>query len=106
MNNTPPRGSGVANSPDEEVILVVVGALALSTLVGSVGLVWVAGARWLVEHHVLVPAAAQPLLEVPGAAGAGLDLPRIAILLALLLAMAAVTVSSARRALVRSRQEA
>ena len=73
MNNTPPRGSGVANSPDEEVILVVVGALALSALVGSVGLVWVAGARWLVEHHVLVPAAAHPLLEIPGAAGAGLE---------------------------------
>ena len=41
MNTTPSRGSGVANSPDEEVILVVVGALALSALVGSVGLVWV-----------------------------------------------------------------
>ncbi len=106
MNTTPSRGSGVANSPDEEVILVVVGALALSALVGSVGLVWVVGVGWLVEHHVLVPADAHPLLAVPGAAGAGLDLPRVAILLALLLAVGAITVSSARRALARSRQEA
>lgn len=106
MNNTPSRGSGVANSPDEEVILVVLGALALSALVGSVGVVWVAGVGWLVEHHILVPAAAHPLLEVPGAAGAGLDLPRVAIAVALLLAVVAVTVSAARRALARSRQEA
>lgn len=54
----------------------------------------------------LVGAASwSPLLQIPGAAGAGLDVPRLAILAAVILAVVVTAVSSARRAIARRREE-
>ena len=52
-----------------------------------------------------VAAKADPLLQIPGAAGAGLDVPRLAILAAVILAVVVTAVSSARRAIARRREE-
>ena len=99
MSNPAPRNSnGIADTPQEELVLIHVALAAVAIVVGSAGALWLQGSVWLVEHKVLVARAAQPLIEVPGTAGAGLDLPRIAIALSLVLAALAGAVSAARRA--------
>lgn len=64
---------------DEELILIVVGALAAPTLLGLLVAFWDQAVGWAVGAGWLVPAAEHPLLGLPGAAGAGLDLPRVAV---------------------------
>ena len=54
---------------------------------------------------MLVPAEAQPVIQIPGAAGAGLDLPRLAIASAVAVAVLAVALSSAWRAIGRRRED-
>jgi len=105
--STPTRrpGNGVADTPEEELVLIHIVMGAVTIVLGSAGALWLTGAAWLVEHQVLVARAAQPLVEVPGAAGAGLDLPRIAIAAALLLAALAGAVSYVRRSWTRRREE-
>ncbi|GAA5000257.1 hypothetical protein [Actinopolymorpha pittospori] len=104
MSNASHRGNGLANSPGEEMLLIHIALAALGVLVGSAGVLWLKGTTWLVEHGVLAPASAPPLLEIPGADGAGLDRPRIAIATAALLAVVAVAVSWARRVSVHRRE--
>lgn len=99
------RGNGLADNDDEEVFLVNLGVLALSTLLGSAGLLWLKGAAWLVERQILVGAGASPLLTVPGAGGAGLDVPRVAIVAAVALVAVMGAVGGIRRAWARNRQE-
>ena len=105
MSNTPYRGNGMADTPEEEVLLIHVGLALLVIVAASAGTFWLKGATWLVEHQVLVAAKADPLLQIPGAAGAGLDVPRLAILAAVILAVVVTAVSSARRAIARRREE-
>ena len=106
MSNSPNGGgNGLANTPQEELVLIHVAIAAVAVLLGSAGALWLQGANWLVEHQVLVPHAAAPLLEIPATAGAGLDLPRIAIVTGVLLAAIAAGVSAAHRALNRRRHE-
>lgn len=106
MSTNPRRGgNGLADTPEEELVIIHVAIAAVAALLASAGALWLQGASWLVEHHVLVARAARPLIEVPGTAGAGLDLPRIAIAVAVLLAALAGTISAGRRALDRRRRE-
>ncbi|ACZ32447.1 hypothetical protein Xcel_3448 (plasmid) [Xylanimonas cellulosilytica DSM 15894] len=102
MNSTQ-LGNGIADTPEEEVILIVVGLGALGLIAGSLGLFWDKTIAWLLTHGLLLPAAARPLLEIPGTDGAGLDLMRAAIAAGVLLALIAVVVSSAVRAIRRRR---
>lgn len=105
MSTTPHhRGNGLADTPEEEVLLVHVALAVLGMVVGSAGVLWLKGATWLVEHQVLVGASAGPLVQIPGAAGAGLDVPRLAIAAAIVLATLVVAASSARRAIARRRE--
>lgn len=99
------RGNGLADNEDEEVFLVNMGVLALSTVLGSAGLLWLKGSAWLVEHQVLVSAAADPLLAIPGTGGAGLDVSRLAIAAAVVLIAVMGAVGGVRRAWARNRQE-
>lgn len=99
------RGNGLADSPQEELVLIHAGLIALGLIAGSAGALWLKGATWLVEHHILVPGAAGPILTIPGTAGAGLDLPRLAIAAAVVLAGIAVLVSSLCRIVRRRRYE-
>lgn len=54
---------------------------------------------WLLEYQVLVPAAGDPLLKIPAAGGAGLDLARLVIALGVLMGLivAAAGVLARRR---------
>lgn len=72
-------------------ILVAVGVVAFIGNWGSV-IRWAAG--WLVANGVLVTDSV--LVHVPGAAGAGLDAPRLAIAIGLLLALVAAAFARAR----------
>ncbi len=94
-----------ANTPEEEMTMLIVGTLLAGLLLGSAGAFWLAGSGWLVEHHVLVPATSTPMVPIPGTAGAGLDSPRVAILAAVILSTLVSAVSSARRAIARRRED-
>lgn len=102
----PARGnSPLANTPEEEIVLMQVAAAALTTVLASAGFLWMKGAEWLIEHQVLVAAEASPLLEIPGTAGAGLDVSRVVIAGSVLLGVLAITISAGRRVAARRRQE-
>ncbi len=79
------------------MIVFVVVAVAAMTAIGSVGVVWLTGVGWLVEHHVLVPAAVHPVFALPACAGAGLDAARLAIGAGIVVALIAVAVSAVHR---------
>ena len=85
----------------DSFILTFVGIFAFLALLGSAGLAWSMGVDWLVEHQVLVSAEQDPVLMVPGGEGAGLDVPRMALLGGVLFAVLAIAVSSAVRAAQR-----
>lgn len=92
-----------ASSPDDEFVLFIVGCVAAAALVGSAGLVWLKGVGWLVEHQVLVPASQHPLLALPSAAGAGLDLSRLAVLCAVVIALIAWAASAVHHRIAAAR---
>lgn len=105
MSNAPYRGNGLADTPEEEVMLLHIGLAVLGIAVASAGTLWLKGAAWLVEHQVLVAATVDPLLKIPGTGGAGLDVPRLAILAAIVSASLVAAVSTARRAIARRRED-
>lgn len=97
-SNPSSSGNGLAATPQEEILLIHVGLAALTVALGSAGVLWLKGSTWLVAHQVLVPAAAHPVLTVPGAGGAGLDLPRVAVAAAVVVALVACALSAAWQA--------
>jgi hypothetical protein len=48
-------------------------------ILGSVTTAWADATDWLLDHQILVPEAADPVVAVPAAEGAGLDWARIVI---------------------------
>ncbi|MCA0296953.1 MAG: hypothetical protein LCH96_16905 [Actinobacteria bacterium] len=96
--NAPIRGQV---STDEQLILMVLAVLAGPTLIGLLVVFWRQVVAWAVRVGVLVPARAHPLLELPSAGGAGVDLPRLAIAGAVLAGVVVLSGSLARRAWLR-----
>lgn len=89
-------GNGLADNPEEEVMLIHVALAAMGIVVGSISIIWLKGVDWLVTHRVLVAGTADPIIALPGAGGAGLDAPRIAALVGLIGITAAVSLSARR----------
>lgn len=85
------------SSDDDEFLLFIIGAVALSVAVGSIGVLWFKGVDWMVQHQLLIAASRHPVLAVPGSAGAGLDTPRLAVVAGVLLALLAWAGSTLRR---------
>lgn len=79
----------VRSSDDDTFLLFIIGAVALSVAVGSIGVLWLKGVNWMLQHQLLVAASQHPVLTVPGGAGAGLDVPRACVVAGLLLALLA-----------------
>ena len=103
MSNHAPH-NGSADTPEEELVVINVAIGALGTVLASAGILWFKGVAWLLEHKIIVPEAAAPLITIPGTHGAGLDLPRTALAAAILLAVLTLTVSAGHRAITRSRR--
>ncbi|MFJ4233868.1 hypothetical protein [Cellulosimicrobium cellulans] len=102
MSNT--HGNGIADTPEDELIVINAALVALGAIAGSAGFLWLKGVAWLIEHNILVAASAEPLLVLPASDGAGLDLPRIAIAGGVLLGVVVLSVSAAVRAISRLRR--
>ena len=99
MSNANPATS----SADDEFVLFIIGCVAAAALVGSAGFFWLKGVTWLVEHQILVPASQHPLVALPSSDGAGLDLSRLAVLAAVLIALIAWAASAIHHRLAASR---
>ncbi|GAA1436018.1 hypothetical protein GCM10009616_34780 [Microlunatus lacustris] len=88
------------NSSDDDVfVLFIVGAIALSVAVGSIGLLWSKAVRWMLQHELVVAASHHPVLILPGSAGAGLDVPRLCVVAGVLLGLLAWAGSAVRQKL-------
>ena len=93
----PPTRS--SSSDDDVFLLFIIGAIGLSLALGSVGVLWFKGVRWMLQHQLLVAASHHPVLTVPGSSGAGLDTPRLCVVAGVLLGLLAWAGSAARRRL-------
>ena len=102
MSNNP--RNGIADTPEDELVVINAALLALGAVLGSAAVLWLKGVEWLIEHKILIAASADPLLVLPASAGAGLDLPRIAIAGGVLLGAVVLGVSAALRAISRRRR--
>lgn len=94
------RGSawrGQVNGPLEEIVVLLVGLAVVAALVRRSDEVWVRAGVWATEHGVLVAGSGDPLLVIPGLGGAGLDVPRLAIAGAVIVAGVAVGVGGVAR---------
>ena len=84
--------------PDDLMILLFAGMLIGPTILVFA---WTSLVGWLVDHQVLLAAARDPLLVIPASDGAGLDLPRLlllgAVVLGLLAGLGSAIVQVARR---------
>ena len=95
---TSPAASG-RNNDDDLLTLLILGTLVLGSA-GTLAITgWVKTVSWLLAHQVLVAAGAHPLLAVPHAGGAGLDLPRLALATAVVLLLIVTAVGAVRRTL-------
>jgi hypothetical protein len=89
-------GNGLADTPEEEVLLIHVALAGMGVVVGSISIIWLKGVDWMVTHRVLLAGSADPILALPGAGGAGLDWPRVAGLVGLVGVIVAATWSTRR----------
>ena len=65
----------------EPIVLAFLGVLIAPTVVGALALYWNQAVDWALTKGLLVPASSHPLLGIPATA-AGLDLPRVALVIA------------------------
>ena len=84
------------------LVISAAGAIAATAVALLTGAVTTA-VDWALAHQVLVPAAAQPVLTIPAAGGAGLDGPRVALLAAAVLVVLTVAVDALLRVRRRAR---
>ena len=87
---------GSRTSEDEMFLLFILGLFALAAAAGSVGYWGGQAVAWLLEHRALVPARAHPLVVLPSSGGAGLDLPRLSLLLAAVIGLLVAAVHVVR----------
>lgn len=95
---------GARNAFEEILVagaLVMIGTVILGRSTGYLH----RGLDWMVDKHLLLARSADPLLAIPGAAGAGLDLPRTLIIAGVLAAVAAAAASTLMRIIRRVRHE-
>lgn len=78
-------------------ILTVAGGIALKT--------WTQAVSWMIQHQVLVPAIEHPAVALPFSRGAGLDTPRLVLLLAVVLTLLAALVDAGHRLRARRRRQ-
>lgn len=106
MNEREPAWLSALGRTPEELLVTMTGLV----IVGG-GIFASTGSRasrlleWLLSRDIVVPAAADPVLTIPGADGAGLDLPWLAITAGVLVIGGAVVVDALVRAIRRRKRE-
>lgn len=93
MSNTPSHSS----SDGDILVMILGGALLLGSATTITALAWSKILTWGLQHQVLLPTAANPMLVLPASGGAGVDLPRLAVAGAVLLAVLVASASRATR---------
>lgn len=81
---------------DDELWLIILGVVAFPSLAAAAIPVWNLGASWLVQHQILVPASAHPLVPLPTMQGAGLDAARLSMLVGAVVLVGVLTILSVR----------
>lgn len=94
MDSLPSR-----TSDDDLFTLLIIGVLGMGAVGGVLAATWSRALVWLLEHQVVVAASAHPMLVLPRSAGAGVDLPRLALAAAAVLLLTAAAVGAVRRRL-------
>lgn len=91
----PSSRAGTAGSSDQDLmVLILIAVVVLGG--GGAALAADQAQRWLLEHGVLIDPADGPMLLLPGGVG-GLDLPRLLIAAAVLLALVGLAAAAGRR---------
>lgn len=72
---------------DDTLVLIVCGIVAWPVLAGVLIVFWRDIVGWAVHAGILVGRKADPLVVLPNARGAGLDLPRLVIVAAIVVAL-------------------
>lgn len=100
------RELGVDN-PLEVIVVIFALMLGAVWVLTHLPEIWLAIVGWLVTNHILVAATANPIVTIPGGAGAGLDPLRLGITIGLICIISspfiALTVALRRRR--REREE-
>ena len=100
---------GTANaaglSDADQMSLLMAAPLIFGIVVGSIPTMSARATAWLLEHNMIIAATESPLLALPGAEGAGLDIRRLIVVAAVLAVAVALAVSGLRQAVDRRRQQ-
>ncbi len=91
-------------SDEDQLSLLMAVPLALSVVAAALPAISSRATGWLLAHEFIVAASATPLVTIPGTDGAGLDLRRLIVAVAVLAISAAFVLSGARRSIDRRRQ--
>lgn len=99
MSSSQQQGGGGGGSVSDEGLLAVIGFVVVCVGSGSVAAMamWDRVVGWLMDLHLVVAAADGPVVVLPKSAGAGLDVPRLAVIAAAVIAVIVCVVSSVRR---------
>ena len=100
-----PAQNAAGLSDEDQLSLLMAAPLILGLLVAALPTMSIEATAWLLAHDLIVAASASPLVSIPGAEGAGLDLRRMIIVGAVLALPATLALSGARRSIDRRRQQ-
>ncbi len=89
---------------DTDIIVMIVVMMVLGSAGAIAAVAWQKVVTWCLEHGLLLPPTASPMLSIPGTTGAGLDLSRIFVVVAVVAALVALTARSVRRTLRRDEE--
>ncbi|BAH55539.1 hypothetical protein MLGJGCBP_03386 [Rhodococcus sp. T7] len=100
-----PARNAAGLSDEDQLSLLMAAPLILGLLVAALPAMSTKATAWLLAHDLIVGASASPLVTIPGTEGAGLDLRRLIIVVAVLVLAATLALSGVRRSIDRRRQQ-
>ena len=102
---TPGTANAAGLSDADQMSLLMAAPLIFGIVVGAIPAMSARATAWLLEHNMIIAATESPLLALPGAEGAGLDIRRLIVVAAVLAVAVALAVSGLRQAVDRRRQQ-
>ena len=82
---------------DEVQVLIALGVGLAIFGPALAALRWAKTVRWMISEGLIVAAESHPLIMLPSSGGAGLDLARLAVIAAVVLAVTAVSATMIKR---------